>query len=238
MVPPDGPDSPGGEDDSGDGARDGLATAVRRLIAATVTSNGSPEELVAATARLAAVADDLERTVPADGGRLRTMGEHALTSDGTRSFGDGMAFDVIVGPCNPLAPPVVIELEPPRAIGHVTFTAPYEGAPGCVHGAVLAGAFDIVLTAANVLADAAGPTVSLSVRYLKPTVIGRPCRFEAWVVEADGRRTTSWGTLTQDGIVTVEAEGVFATISRERIASMHRQGDGRAGPASSPPPTG
>src|SRR5450759_857844 len=27
--------------------------------------------------------------------------------------------------------------------GHATFTSPYEGAPGCVHGAVLAGAFDL-----------------------------------------------------------------------------------------------
>ena len=87
-----------------------------------------------------------------------------------------MPFDVVIGSCNPVALPLTVEFDPPRAIGRAVFTPTYEGAPGCVHGAVLAGAFDIMLTAANVIADGAGPTVSLSIRYLKPTLIGQPAR--------------------------------------------------------------
>jgi acyl-coenzyme A thioesterase PaaI-like protein len=132
---------------------------------------------------------------------------------------------MVIGSCNPVALPITIEFEPPKAIGSAVFTAPYEGAPGCVHGAVLAGAFDIMLTAANVIANGAGPTVELSIRYLKPTLIAQPARFEAWVTALDSRRTHSEGRLVQGGVVTVEARGEFVNMERSRIAAMHRRDD-------------
>jgi acyl-CoA thioesterase FadM len=108
-----------------------------------------------------------------------------------------------------------------------------------VHGAVLAGAFDIMLTAANVIANGAGPTVELSVRYLRPTLIAQPARFEAWVTALDGRRTHSEGRLIQGGVVTIEARGEFVNMERSRIAAMHRR-DGTAEASGSggqaPPP--
>ena len=214
------------------GGREELAGAVRRLIAATVTSAAPPEVLAAATAALSSVAGELERHVTdPDGTPKARFDDRSVRADEAPALAGTMPFDVVIGSCNPVALPVAIEFEPPKAIGHATFTAPYEGAPGCVHGAVLAGAFDIMLTAANVLAGAAGPTVSLSIRYLKPTVIDRPVLFEAWVTSVEGRRTHSRGTLTQAGVVTVEAEGVFVTMERSRIASMYRRGGGRDQPA-------
>ncbi|MGH9080369.1 MAG: PaaI family thioesterase, partial [Acidimicrobiales bacterium] len=126
--------------------------------------------------------------------------------------------------------PVEVSFEPPLAVGRASFTAPYEGAPGCVHGAVIAGAFDIMLTTANVMAGAAGPTVSLSIRYLEPTLIDQPVRFEAWVTERTDRRTHSRGRLLQGEVVTAEAVGEFAMLERSRIEAMHRRDDGaRAG---------
>jgi hypothetical protein len=44
------------------------------------------------------------------------------------------------------------------------------------------------------------------------------------VTAADGRRTSSRGHLMQAGQVTVEAEGVFAPLSRARIDALHRRG--------------
>ena len=134
-----------------------------------------------------------------------------------------MPFDVIIGSCNPVALPLAVEFDPPRAIGRATFTPIYEGAPGCVHGAILAGAFDIMLTAANIIADVAGPTVNLAVRYLKPTLIAQPAVFEAWVTELTDRRTFSQGRLIQAGVVTVEAHGEFVNMDRSRIGAMHRR---------------
>ncbi len=134
-----------------------------------------------------------------------------------------MPFDVVIGSCNPVAPPVEVAFDPPKATGRVTFGATYEGAPGCVHGAAIAGAFDIMLTAANVMVGAAGPTVTLSLRYRKPTLVDEPARFEAWVTEQTARRTRSHGRLIQGEVVTVEAEGEFATLDRSRIEAMHRR---------------
>jgi acyl-coenzyme A thioesterase PaaI-like protein len=140
-----------------------------------------------------------------------------------------MPFDVVIGSCNPLALPIEIEFEPPTAIGHAMYTAPYEGAPGFVHGAVLAGAFDIMLTAANVMASGAGPTVTLSISYLKPTRLDVPCRFEAEVTSLDDRRTHSRGRLLQDGVVTVEAVGEFVNMERSRAAALRRRPGGDDG---------
>src|ERR1035437_2706852 len=133
---------------SSDSGRQALATAVRRLMAATVSSVASSELLADATATLSAVADPLERYLPeSDGvGASRYAADNA-GGVGTGKLGDVMPCDVVIGPCNPVALPLVIEFDPPKAIGHATFTSPYEGAPGCVHGAVLAGGFDVVLTA-------------------------------------------------------------------------------------------
>ena len=125
--------------------------------------------------------------------------EQSVESDQVHLLATAMPFDVVIGSCNPVALPLTVEFDPPKAVGLATFTAPYEGAPGCVHGAVLAGAFDIMLTAANVIADGAGPTVNLSIRYRKPTLIAQPALFEAWVTEQTDRRTHSRGQLIQGG---------------------------------------
>jgi len=207
------------------GERQELADGVRRLIAATVTVGASPEELAEVAAMVKAAADRLE-AVGASGSAppVARYGADPRNSEGDSPLAHWMPFDVIVGRCNPVAPPVTVAFEGERAIGHVVFTTPYEGAPGCVHGAVIAGTFDIMLTAANVLADAAGPTTELTIRYLRPTLVGVPSRFESWVTAADGRRTSSRGLLIQEGQVTVEAEGVFAPLSRARIDALHRRG--------------
>jgi len=214
---------------TGSAERQALAEAVRRLMAATVTSLAPSELLADATATLSSVADRLERHFPERDGVVadRYGVDGDLQAGQALDMAGVMPFDVMIGRCNPVALPLTLEFEPPKAIGHATFTAPYEGAPGCVHGAVLAGAFDLVLTAANVIAGAAGPTVTLSIRYLHPTVIERPTRFEGWVTSIEGRRIHSRGQLVQGGVVTVEAVGEFASMDLSGLATMHRRGGGR-----------
>jgi acyl-coenzyme A thioesterase PaaI-like protein len=151
-------------------------------------------------------------------------GEDLAALAGTPS---AMPFDMVIGRYNPVAPPVTVETDlgavPPKAIGVVTFGTIHEGAPGCVHGAVIAGVFDIVLTVANRLSGAAGPTTRLSYRFRRPTLLGHECRFEGWVVERDDRRVTSHGRLVQGGHVTVEAEGRFAIFTPEEVRELSRR---------------
>jgi acyl-coenzyme A thioesterase PaaI-like protein len=200
----------------------------------TVTSVPPPGAFAETAARVEALCDGLAAAVPDEGSGPRArFAEQAVGADEAAALTAAMPFDMVVGTCNPLAPPVEIWFEPPMARGRVVFAPTYEGAPGCVHGAALAAAFDIILTAANVLADAAGPTVQLSIRYLKPTLVGVESVFEASVTELTDRRTHSTGRLLQDGVVKVEAVGEFVHMGRRRIDGLHREhaaADERAAP--------
>jgi acyl-coenzyme A thioesterase PaaI-like protein len=211
------------------GGREELAAAVRRLMELTVTSAPPPGALAEAAARVQAVSDALESAVPHDPAPVARFADNDVAPELRTGLSDAMPFDMVSGTCNPLAPPLEVWFDPPTARGRAVYTPTYEGAPGVVHGAALAAAFDIVLTAANVMADAAGPTVELSIRYRKPTLIGVECRFESEVTEVTERRTHSRGRLIQDGTVTVEAEGIFVNMDRARIAALHLEQTGGGG---------
>lgn len=195
---------------------------MRRLMELTVTSAPPAGVLAEVAARVEAAADALEFTVPDDDGLVPRFAGYDTDTEEPMGLVDSMPFDMVCGPCNPLAPPIELWFDPPVARGRAVFAPTYEGAPGWVHGAALAAAFDIILTAANVLADAAGPTVELTVRYRRPTLIGVESLFESQVTEVTDRRVHSRGVLLQDGKVTVEAVGVFVNIDQDRVAALHR----------------
>jgi acyl-coenzyme A thioesterase PaaI-like protein len=89
-----------------------------------------------------------------------------------------------------------------------------------VHGGVIAACFDQVLNVANMLAGVAGPTVSLEVRYRKPTPHGVPLRFEADAPVVDGRQVRTTGRLRDDAGVLAEAIGVFVTLPVDRVMAL------------------
>jgi acyl-CoA thioesterase FadM len=215
-------------------ARD-LAEVLRRLIRLSVSTAPPAQETAELTAQLAAVADRMESHVP-DVPLPRFV---APQDDGRRRdppLGASMPFDLVVGAFNPLALPVRLAFAPPKALGYATFGVAYEGAPGCVHGAALAATFDIILTAANAVARATGPTVRLNLHYRRPTLVGEEAVFEGWVTEVTDRRISSRGRIVQGGEVTVEAEGEFAIFNQggvDRMAAARRAAfDGAAADAS------
>lgn len=209
-----------------------LADVVRRLSALTVTTAADAALLRRAVAELETVAGALTETLPpvpfprfaVPEGDGQVAGDDLAAMAATPT---AMPFDMVIGRYNPLAPPVTVEhdltSEPPRAVGLVTFGTLHEGAPGCVHGGVMVGVFDIVLTVANRLAGVSGPTTRLSFRFRRPTLVGVECRFEGWVVERDERRVTSHGRLIQNGKVTMEAEGRFAIFTPEEVRALGRR---------------
>ncbi len=195
-----------------------LSDAVRRLISLTVTNTAPAGETADIASGLDALASRLEAFVPTPHPPRYLNADRSDAMDEER-----MPYDVVIGPFNPLALPVRIELDPPRAIGHACFTVPYEGPPGCVHGAVIAGAFDMVCNAANHMAGLAGPTARLTVRYRRPTLLGVDLVFEAQVLEARGRRTTTTARIVQDGMVTAEAQGLFVALDRREVMTFDRR---------------
>jgi hypothetical protein len=206
-----------------------LADVLRRLIRLSVSAAPPAAETARLTAGLVALADELENHLPAEAlPRFIPPEEDGPPSD--VPLGGAMPYDVVVGPFNPVALPLVLDFEPPRALGRGVFDVTYEGAPGCVHGAVLAAAFDIILTAANAIVGSVGPTVSLALRYVRPTLTGEEAVFEGWVTEVTERRIFSKGRIVQGGVVTVEAEGEFAIFNQDRV---NRLASSRRPPADS-----
>jgi acyl-coenzyme A thioesterase PaaI-like protein len=206
----------------------GLADVVRRLIAATVLNRAEAAEVAEIASELGALADRLEAHIPDPPPPVTNVGARGPMVDGS-TMAERMAFDVVIGRYSPLALPVEISFEPHRAIGRAEFTAPYEGPPGCVHGAVIAATFDIVLTAANIINQTPGLTVSLTTKYHLPTLLHEVARFEAWVARVDEKRVYTHGQIVQRDAITVEAEGVFARVDRHRtrtIAHTRRESGG------------
>ena len=131
-----------------------------------------------------------------------------------------MPYDQIVGRLSPLAPPIEFTWEDGKAIGRVRFATPYEGPPGCVHGGVIAAAFDQAFNIANLMAGSAGPTARLALRYRRPTPLGADLVFEGWQERSDGRRIHTRGRLRHGDTITAEAEGVFVRLPVEQVMRL------------------
>ena len=191
-----------------------LVAVARRLIEVAVTAVAPPDAVRTATAAVARAVDALAPFVPTVPAFRYAFGD-AFTGPH-----DLMPFDPIMGRLSPLAPPLEITFEDGRAVGRVRFDSPYEGPPGCVHGGVIALAFDQVLNVANLMAGAAGPTKSLALRFRRPTPLRAELVFEGWQEKVDGTRLQARGRLRAGDVVTVEAEGTFVLLSSDRVMQL------------------
>jgi acyl-coenzyme A thioesterase PaaI-like protein len=195
-----------------------LADAVRRLGAATVEHVASAADTEVLAIEVEALAARLEAHVP-DPLPPRYIHPDRLP-EGERHAHDGSQFDYVIGLYNPLALPVRMEVQDGRAVGRAVFTTPYEGPPGCVHGAVLAACFDQVFVLATMETGQGGPTVRLELDFRRPTPLRRPVTFEAWVDRVDGRKIHTRGHVLHDGEVCVEARGTFISLDREGVERL------------------
>jgi acyl-coenzyme A thioesterase PaaI-like protein len=193
-----------------------LTGRLRRLIGLAVTSEAPLDRLHAASRALDEVIALLAPYEPSGPTPRFPGGDRAKPEE-------VMPFDPLMGRLNPLAPPMHFAWEPPRAVGTVTFDTPYEGPPGCVHGGVIAAAFDQVFNVANLWSGLPGPTVRLALRFRRPTPIRTSLRLEGWQERADERRVHTVGRLLVDDRVTVEAEGSFALLSTDAVMRLGRR---------------
>ena len=133
-------------------------------------------------------------------------------------------YSPVVGRCNPLSPPMVLRED--KAIGTVTYGDAFEGPPNCVHGGMVALAWDHVMALANMLINARGPTAWLHVDYKKPTPLYTPLRFEAWIDKLEGKKIFVKGACYANGEIVTEASGLFINTVIKNIgveAEMLRQ---------------
>jgi acyl-coenzyme A thioesterase PaaI-like protein len=135
------------------------------------------------------------------------------TGDPARFF----PYSPVVGPLNPIAPPVTFAFDGERLSGTGTLLAPYTGPPGMVHGGVVALVIDELLGATNACLGLGAYTGTLSIRYERPTPIGVELAFEAWVDRTEGRKVFTVGTISAGGEVTARAEGVFIRVEQPAV---------------------
>jgi acyl-coenzyme A thioesterase PaaI-like protein len=199
--------------------------ALRRIVHRLHGSPAPDDELAAAADELERLADRLDAF---PGGSLyEGFGEAPLAGRDPHAFFD---HSPMLGKANPLAPPIELWADGDVMRGRATFGAAYEGPPGCVHGGYVAAAFDEVLGSAQSLAGRPGMTARLTVNYRSPTPLHAELAFAGWVVEVDGRKTFTQGTLHAGDRLCAEGEGLFVAIDFSRVAEMQRRRDEAFGP--------
>jgi hypothetical protein len=188
-----------------------LTDAVRELIERVRTIDAPDDVLLDAARAVEDVVASLAPYVydgPYQQATLRPPANGAQVLQGTTPD-EFFPYSPVVGPRNPLAPPVRMWVEGDRLHGEVTLGAPYNGPPSMVHGGVIALIFDELLGALNVVHGLGGFTGTLSVRYERPTPLGARLEMTAWLDRVDGRKVFPVGELRHDGVVTARAEGIF-----------------------------
>lgn len=200
-----------------DDASIALGTAVRRLMDASVLTNCDDTVVREAVAAVEEISDRLsasvrERMPWPDGGSMRR---------GARPFSP------VIGPANPLAPPVSVHPQEDRSVlADITMRPIHEGPPGSLHGGWVGMLLDQILGHANAAAGVAGMTAELTVRYRRPTPYGVPLVIHARTESVDGRKVITTGEITAEGKVTAEARGLFIQPSPERVKQFTETASG------------
>ena len=91
--------------------------------------------------------------------------------------------------------PMALGVQGERAELRVRYDVRHEGAPGRVHGGVIAAGFDIVLGRAATEFGARGPTGEMTVRYLEPSPLHVELDYRAWLERREGRKSFVAGEL-------------------------------------------
>ncbi|HAP77282.1 MAG TPA: hypothetical protein DCR14_14505 [Acidimicrobiaceae bacterium] len=218
-MSPDSVDTPSAGDRLMGDTRLALADACRRIIDELASSTADSGSFSTAAALVQQAADILEHHTH---GRPYEPAEASLGSMGDYQEHLFIDHSPLVGPLNPLAPPMVFTNDGTEVTGRVTFGGAYEGPPGCVHGGYIAAAFDEVLGFAQGMSGAPGMTGRLSISYRSPTPLHQALEFRGDVERIDGRKIFTRGELrvAADGRLCAEAEGLFISVKPETFQRL------------------
>jgi acyl-coenzyme A thioesterase PaaI-like protein len=191
-----------------------LAAELRTLVERCVTTDAPEDVLDDATEAVREINDLLGRHP------RRTFQQQYVA--GTEGVDLAVFADrgTLVGLCNPFAPPMRLHAEGDLAVGRVTFNAPYEGAPGFVHGGIVAAAFDQLFGWLQVGRGVPSLTGRLAIRYLRPTPTNVELRYEGRVDRSEGRKHHVTARVLADGAVTSEADAIFVELDETRMRDV------------------
>ena len=196
------------------GAQRALASALRELIARGIETRADAGMLREVTASVRTLT---ERLAAAPRSPARDAFRNGTYLAEPLRFVDQGAM---LGQSNPIAGPMVLRREGERVIGEITLGPAHGGAPGLVHGGVVATLLDEVLGHAAISTGVSVVTATLNVRYHAPTPLGVPLRCEGYIAEHSGRRYKLKGQILAGSTRTASAEGIFVDVSGDRFATV------------------
>jgi acyl-coenzyme A thioesterase PaaI-like protein len=207
-------------DDEGD-PRSETAAAMRDLAHAITAHEADDGLLSRITSSLAAATADLvreprrERIVPA-------FGEGAVI-DSKAKGRHPMDDRAITGRANPAAVEFEARRDGDEVVADACFGAAFEGAPGRVHGGMVAAVFDDLVGFILGMVGQPGFTGRLTVHYHAPVPTERPVEFRARLRERAGRKLIVDADVRLGAKVLATCEAVMVLVDGAQWAKHARE---------------
>jgi acyl-coenzyme A thioesterase PaaI-like protein len=211
-------------------ARVDAAAEARMLVHGLVAADADDATFVEVMALLAQ-ANAILRAVPHlprpvfDPTRLQQAHE-----DPERSRLDAMADRAVAGPANPTSVDIDSRIVPGGAEAQVVFGPAFEGAPGRVHGGIVAAVFDDLLGAAMAGTRSIGFTGRLTVHYRAPVPIETEIAFRLQTGAREGRKLHVHGDARLDDRVLATADALMILVDAEHFRTHASELLGRREP--------
>lgn len=141
------------------------------------------------------------------------------TTDTHESRRRGFPHRAVGGAANPSAHPMVLEYDFDEGLlsTEVTFQPMHSGAPGRVHGGVLAAVLDEFAGATLRLADTRGATARLCINYRAPIPMGVPLTLRGWIEGREDRKIVVGGEVRRGDDLIADIEVLFVVIDYAAI---------------------
>jgi len=199
------------------------ARSLRELMHALV-ANERDDETLAQVGALVQAATALLDGAPR---RTRTIPDFdaitAMREAGIDPTVQAMGDRAVAGAANPTS----VHLEPRvvdgEAVAEVWFGPAFEGAPGRVHGGIVAAVFDDLFGFALAMVRSPGFTGRLTVHFRAPVPIEHDIEFRARVGKRDGRKLTVHAEARLDGRLLAEADALFILVDQDHFATSARE---------------
>lgn len=182
-----------------------LVAEVRALSDAVAHTEVDPAEFTEARAAIAALTERLNTV-------RRPTGAMVLERDAEGRADYGTVTNVVSGPTNPSAPPLVLERTEDGVRAEVTLNGLYQGPPGLVHGGWIAAMLDQALGSAAAAAGMPGLTAHLDVDYRDPTPLHSPLTVTARVTGTERRKVFVSGEIRHNGTLTAEGTAIMVQL--------------------------
>jgi len=134
-----------------------------------------------------------------------------------------------------MAPKLEMRLEGEKLMAALAFASNYESAPDSVQGGMVAACFDQLLAFTVMAHGKTGPTISLTVNFVKRTPINQPLRFEGWVEAVDGEKFSVRGSCFHGDVKVSEAEALILGRVPLPVVAGGEKRSSTPGPSLTPP---